>query len=432
MKIYRSPDSATRAALLRRPEFPADRVVETVAGIVADVRRRGDAALLGYTERFDGVRLKTLRVSPAEMEAAEGQLPPELRTAIRTAADNIRRFHAAQRTADLEIETMPGVVCQRKSVPLDSVGLYAPGGTAPLFSSVLMLGIPARLAGCGRVFLCSPPGPDGSLSPTILFAARVAGIDEVYKLGGAQAIAAMAFGTETLPRAAKICGPGNRYVTAAKERVRDLGTAIDMSAGPSEVLVVADRFADPGFVAADLLSQAEHGPDSQVVLVTDDAELPERVLEQVEVLLPKLPRAEVARAALKSSFVLICENLEEALDFSNDYAPEHLILALREADRWAEAVRNAGSVFLGNFTPESAGDYASGTNHTLPTGGTARAASGVSLDTFLKKITFQRISAAGLERLGPTVETMATAEGLTAHRLAVSLRLEAIKTTADV
>ncbi len=423
MQIIRYPDPARWPELTRRPVFDWSALEAQVQPIVEAVAREGDAALRRFTRHFDGVELEHLAVPEAEFDAAEASLEPALKDAIRQAAANIERFHAAQAETVQVVETMPGVRCWRKALPIERVGLYVPGGSAPLFSTVLMLAVPARLAGCARVVLCTPPQRDGSVHPAILFAARLAGVAEVCRVGGAQAIAALALGTESVPRVDKIFGPGNQYVTAAKQLVQRQGVAIDLPAGPSEVLVVADDTAVPAFVAADLLSQAEHGPDSQVVLVALSEKLLEAALAELEAQLDALPRADIARQALAHSRAIVVRTPDEALAFANAYAPEHLILALAEAERWAEAVRHAGSVFLGHYTPESAGDYASGTNHTLPTNGHARAWSGVSLDSFVRKTTFQQITAAGLQRLGPVVETMAAAEALEAHRRAVSIRL---------
>jgi histidinol dehydrogenase len=394
-----------------------------VSQILRSVKTNGDAALREYTARFDGVQLDRLEVTAEELAAAERSLPDELKSAIRLAAKNIETFHAAQREPVRQIETMPGVVCWRKSVGIEQVGLYIPGGTAPLFSTVLMLGIPAQLAGCQSVVLCSPPAKDGSVHPAILFAAQTAGISRIFKVGGAQAIGAMAYGTETIPQVYKIFGPGNRYVTAAKLLVQQSGTPIDMPAGPSEVLVFADESCVPAFVAADLLSQAEHDVDSQVVFLTNSETVLEQVIDEVEKQVATLPRQKMLRAALDHSVFLLLENEQVALEAINFYAPEHLILACENAEALADKVVNAGSVFLGNYTPEAAGDYASGTNHTLPTSGFARSYSGVSLDSFMKKITFQRISQAGMVGIGPAIVTMARAEELEAHARAVAVRL---------
>lgn len=390
-----------------------------VAHILARVRAGGDDALRAFTRQFDGVALSRLDVPVEVVEVAERHLPDDLKTAIRAAYGNIRRFHAAQKQVPEKIETTPGVTCWRKSVGIERVGIYVPGGTAPLFSTVLMLGVPAQLAGCREVVLCSP-----SQHPAILYAAKLCGVTRVFTLGGAQAIAALAYGTESVPKVDKLFGPGNQYVTAAKLLVAKEGVAIDMPAGPSEVAVLADDSANPAFVAADLLSQAEHGPDSQVLLVSRSENLVEAVRRELETQLATLPRADFARQALANSKAVLVENEETALDLLNAYAAEHLILAVENAEAVSEKITNAGSIFLGHYTPESAGDYASGTNHTLPTNGHARAYSGVSLDSFVKKITVQHLTREGLTALGPTIEAMAAAESLEAHRRAVSVRLQ--------
>jgi histidinol dehydrogenase len=424
MKVYSYPERSTWASILARPSLEAQDLGQIVTAVLDEVRSEGDAALKRYTARFDHAELDHIALDTAELEAAEAQIPAALRQAMQTAAANISRFHEAQRSHGVEVETMPGVRCWRQSRPIEKVGLYIPGGTAPLFSTVLMLGIPAVLAGCREIVLCTPPDPQGNINPAIAYAARLVGISRVFKVGGIQAIAAMAFGTETVPRVYKIFGPGNQYVTAAKQAVSRLGVAIDMPAGPSEVLVCADHTANPDFVAADLLSQAEHGTDSQVVLIALEGCPVAAVQEAIERQLHALPRADIARQALLNSLAIVPKNRAEALDLINAYAPEHLILAIEHAEEMAGQVLNAGSVFLGNYTPESVGDYASGTNHTLPTNGFARAFSGVSLESFQKNITFQQLSREGLQALGPAVEAMAQAEQLEAHRQAVRIRLE--------
>ncbi|WP_324679350.1 histidinol dehydrogenase [Hymenobacter sp. GOD-10R] len=427
MQVFQYPVPAEWPALQQRAAAgEARQVEERVRQIFDDVRQRGDEALRQYAAELDGATLTELRVSPAEIAAAVAQVPAELQAAIRQAYDNLWKFHATQRTEEPRVETMPGVTCWRKSVPVQRVGLYIPGGSAPLFSTLLMLGVPARLAACPEVVLTTPPQKDGSVNPVILFTAQLLGIQTIVKAGGAQAIAALAGGTDSVPAVDKIFGPGNRYVTAAKQLATQHGVAIDMPAGPSEVLVIADRTANPAFVAADLLSQAEHGPDSQVLLLTDSVELLPLVTAEVERQLAELPRRDVAARALAESRAILLRTPEEMLFFSNQYAPEHLILSVQDPEALAGGVTSAGSVFLGHLTPEAAGDYASGTNHTLPTGGYARNYSGVSLDSFLKKITFQRITPEGLLHVGPVVETMAEAEGLRAHARAVTLRLESI------
>ena len=424
MKILQYPNLQASASLLARPgDDQALERREKTAAILAEVRRDGDQALRRLALQFEGQAPDTLAVTQSELAAAEQALPDALKSAIQQAYRNIRRFHEQQLTSEQAVETMPGVRCWRKSVAIGKVGLYIPGGTAPLFSTVLMLGIPAQLAGCREVILCSPVQADNKIHPAVLFSAQLCGIQQIFKIGGAQAIAAMAYGTATVPKVWKIFGPGNAWVTAAKALVSLDGVAIDMLAGPSEVCVVADASANPAFVAADLLSQAEHGADSQVLLISDTKSLILEVEKELAVQLAALPRQELARQSLLNSHAILVKNLDEALQWANAYAPEHLILAVENPEKWAEQVQDAGSVFFGHFTPESAGDYASGTNHTLPTGGFARASAGVSVDSFLKKITFQQISAAGLSELGPTIVTMAKAEGLEAHARAVELRL---------
>ncbi|MBD2716764.1 histidinol dehydrogenase [Microvirga sp. STR05] len=428
MNIFQYPSQPEWAALQQRAaQQQAQDVEQRVQQIFEDVRLRGDAALLDYARQFDGADLAGgLRVGPEELAAAAAQVPAELQTAIRQAHANILRFHKAQVPVEERVETMPGVTCWRRAVPVQRVGLYIPGGSAPLFSTLLMLGVPARLAGCPEIVLCTPPQKDGLVNPIILFTAQLLGITIIVKAGGAQAVAALSGGTDSVPAVDKIFGPGNRYVTAAKQLATRYGVAIDMPAGPSEVLVIADESATPAFVAADLLSQAEHGPDSQVILLSDSLSMLEQTKAEVERQLRELPRAEVAAQALTESRAILLRTPEEMLYFSNQYAPEHLILAVKNPEQLAEGVTNAGSVFLGHLTPEAVGDYASGTNHTLPTNGYARNYSGVSLDSFLKKITFQRLTPEGLLSVGPVVETMAEAEGLRAHARAVTLRLEAL------
>ena len=428
MQTYFNPDPSTWPVLQQRAEQAAAPEVEArVAAIFAQVRQHGDASLRGYAAELDGVAdLTALRVSAAEIAAGAAQVPADLQAAIRQARRNIEAFHRGQLREEPTIETMPGVRCWRRSVPVQRVGLYVPGGSAPLFSTLLMLGVPARLAGCPEIVLCSPPGRGtGLIHPAILFAAQELGLTTIIKAGGAQAVAALTYGTESVPAVDKIFGPGNRYVTAAKQLAVQRGVAIDMPAGPSEVLIIADQSANPAFVAADLLSQAEHGPDSQVILLTDAPDLLPLILAEIEKQLAQLPRQDVARQALAGSRALVLPDAAAMLRFSNQYAPEHLILAVAEPEKLAADVTNAGSVFLGHLTPEAVGDYASGTNHTLPTNGYARNYSGVSVDSFVKKITFQRLSAEGIQALGPTVELMAEAEGLRAHARAVSLRREA-------
>ncbi|MFU8820604.1 MAG: histidinol dehydrogenase [Gammaproteobacteria bacterium] len=423
-------DEPARAAALARPEAARrESLAAEVAQIIAEVRRDGDAALLRFAQRFDGVTLGALRVPADEFDAAEASLTPAQRAALRVAIDNVRAFHAAQLALPVEVETMPGVLCRRITRPIRAVGLYVPAGSAPLPSTVIMLAVPAALAGCPRRILCTPPQKNGRADPAVLTAARYCGIDEVYLAGGAQAVAAMAYGTETIPAVDKIYGPGNAWLTEAKLQVsRDPdGAALDLPAGPSEVLVIADGRADAEFVAADLLSQAEHGPDSQVLLVTPSAALADAVDVAVEAQLSVLARSAVAREALGHARVLIARDLEEAFEISNRYAPEHLIVQVPEAERWLERVEVAGSVFLGDWTPESLGDYCSGTNHVLPTYGYARAWSGLSVSDFQLAISVQEATPAGFRLIGPTARTLADLEGLDAHALAVKLRLEALE-----
>lgn len=423
MQIIEYPQREQWPALTRRPEWAQSNLEEGVRDIIRHVQRNGDNGIRYFTRIFDGVQLQELRVSAGEMEAAGQEVADELKAAIDLARQNIGRFHRSQWQGEEPVETMPGVRCWQRQVPIERVGLYIPGGSAPLFSSLLMLGVPATLAGCKEIVLCTPPGKDGRVHPAILYTASLLGINHVVKTGGAQAIAGMAFGTESIPKVDKIFGPGNQFVTKAKEMVQQYGVAIDLPAGPSEVLVIAGDSCHPAYVAADLLSQAEHGPDSQVVLVTGDRRVLEVCVAEVERQLEDLPRKDIARQALAHSRALLFEDMESCLAFSNAYAPEHLIIAAEGAEELARAVTNAGSVFLGNYSCESAGDYASGTNHTLPTNGFARSYSGVSLDSFLKKITFQQLTAEGLRAIGPAIERMAEAEGLWGHKNAVTLRL---------
>ena len=423
MKVIRYPERAEWTSLLERPHIDMTALYATVNTVLTDGRTRGDRAVLDYEEKFDRVSLSSLQVTEAEMEAAEQLVPEELKDALRQAERNIATFHEAQRFQGKKIETAPGVVCWQKAVPIEKVGLYIPGGTAPLFSTVLMLAVPARLAGCREIVLCTPPDREGRVNPAILYAARLAGVHRIFKAGGVQAIGAMAYGTETVPKVYKIFGPGNQYVMAAKQQVSLHEVAIDMPAGPSEVLVVADEKANPVFVAADLLSQAEHGVDSQVLLVTTSDRMLERVREEVQVQLEKLPRRELAVRSLEHSKLILVHSMEEAMELANAYAPEHLILEVEDYTSLSGKVVNAGSVFMGAYTPESAGDYASGTNHTLPTSGYARAYSGVNLDSFVRKITFQELSPEGIRNIGPAIEKLASGEQLDAHKNAVTLRL---------
>ena len=430
MKIYINPDRSEWDAIIARPIMDTLSLQEKVKTILQDVKKNGDAAVRKYTLEFDKVETAQFAVTDEETAKAVRLLSPQLIKAIVTAAGNIRRFHENQMQEPEIIETMPGVKCWRKSVGIEKVGLYIPGGTAPLFSTVLMLGIPAKLAGCKEIILCTPPsslgrgGQEETIHPAVLFAAQLVGVTKIFKVGGVQAIAAMAYGTETIPLVYKIFGPGNQYVNCAKQLIQMEGMAIDMPAGPSEVCVLADETCNAAFVAADLLSQAEHGTDSQVLLICNAETIVKNVSAEIEKQLKVLPRKEMAIQALKNSSAVIFANPGYAIDLVNEYAPEHLIIASEDAGKIADKIVNAGSVFLGNYSPESAGDYASGTNHTLPTNGFARSFSGVSIDSFVKKITYQQISREGLQQIGNTVEEMAAAEGLDAHRNAVSIRLK--------
>lgn len=425
MNVFQNPDTECVKQILERPYFDHAALTETVVEILADVRQNGDDAVRRYSSRFDGCDRKELAISSEEISSACSQVPQTLRDAIDVAFANITKFHASQCDGSPVIETTEGVFCWRRSIPIERVGLYVPGGTAPLFSSVLMLAIPAKLAGCREIVLCTPPDKNAVISPVILYAAAKCGVTSIFRCGGAQAIAAMAYGTPTIPKVEKLFGPGNRYVTCAKQLV-SMDVAIDMPAGPSEVAVLADETSVPRFVAADLLSQAEHGADSQVVLVSTSETMIDDTLCELEIQLDRLPRKDVAAAALGNSKAILVRDIETGIRIINEYAPEHLILAVKNDEEVAERIENAGSVFLGNYSCESAGDYASGTNHTLPTGGFARSFSGVSLDSFAKKITFQRITRAGLQTLGPVIQTLAAAEGLDAHGRAVGIRLEEI------
>jgi len=426
MQIEKYPSRESWPRLIRRPVIDNKILRNAVHEILESVKTEGDSALVKLSRKYDNARLNELEVRREELTDIQNAVDENLRVAIEVARANIIKFHSFQLEKSKPIETSSGVTCWRKSVPIEHVGLYIPGGSAPLFSTVLMLGIPARLAGCREIILCTPPNKDGHIHPIILYTAQLLGIQKIFKIGGAQAIAAMAYGTQSVPQVDKIFGPGNQYVTLAKQIVSTQGVAIDMPAGPSEVAVVADRFANPDFVAADLLSQAEHGADSQVVCVTDSQELVPKVIATVEKQLTDLPRHAMAEKSLANSRLILVNSLDEALEFVNCYAPEHLIIQTRNPEQWAEKVVNAGSVFLGEFTPESAGDYASGTNHTLPTNGYARSYSGVSVDSFVRKITFQSISAEGLKTISPAIDCMAAAEKLQAHRIAVQIRLNTI------
>lgn len=422
MKIIKYPNKDQWAELLARPAFDNSSLTETVRGVLNDVRTRGDVAVKEYELKFDKVELNSLCVSATEIEEAENLISTELKSAICAAKDNIARFHAAQDQELPTVETMPGVKCWQRAMPIQKVGLYIPGGTAPLFSTVLMLAVPAQIAGCTEIVLCSPPSKNGKIHPAVLYAAKVAGVSKIFKIGGVQAIAAMAYGTESVPKVYKIFGPGNQYVTAAKQEVSLRDVAIDMPAGPSEVEVIADETANPAFVAADLLSQAEHGADSQAILITSSEALAQDVLCEVERQVKELPRIALAEKSLEHSRIIVVRDLEEVIDITNEYAPEHLIISTKDYMQIADRIVNAGSLFLGHLTPESAGDYASGTNHTLPTSGYAHAYSGVNLDSFRKKMTYQEITPQGLENIAEIVETMAENEELFAHRNAMTLR----------
>lgn len=424
MKLIKYPAKEDWKEILQRPVFNSSLLQEKVKAVLNDVKQNGDDAVKKYTQQFDGLILNDVVVAEKEITEAVALLPGELKIAVQTAANNIRAFHQKQTSQTEIIETMPGIQCWRKSIGIEKIGLYIPGGTAPLFSTVLMLGIPAQIAGCKEIILCSPPDKNGKLHPAILFAAQLVGVTKVYKIGGVQAIAAMAYGTETVPQVYKIFGPGNQYVTCAKQLIQQEGIAIDMPAGPSEVCVLADETANASFVAADLLSQAEHGADSQVVLVTTNQLLFANVQQEINKQLLLLPRKDIALKALENSKSILVRNMEEGIQLVNEYAAEHLIISCANDELVSQKIINAGSVFLGNYSPESVGDYASGTNHTLPTNGFAKAYSGVSLDSFVKKITFQKLTRQGLQNIAATVELMAEAEGLHAHANAVSVRLQ--------
>ncbi len=424
MKVFTYPDKKKWNKIIQRPVADNAELGKTVNKILEKVRNKGDKAVLQYTKDFDGVKLKSLSVTPDEITNADKLVSNELKTAIQQAKKNIDTFHVAQKDEVKIIETMPGVVCWRQSIGIEKVGLYIPGGSAPLFSTVLMLAVPAQIAGCKEIILCSPPSKDGTIDPAIIYAAAICGVTKIYKVGGVQAIAAMAYGTETISKVFKIFGPGNQYVTQAKQLVQQQAVAIDMPAGPSEVLVIADETAIPEYVAADLLSQAEHGPDSQVILITTSAAFATATTAAIEKQLQDLPRKGIAKKALENSKLVIVATITEAIELSNLYAPEHLILSCANAIEVSKQVIAAGSVFIGNYSPESVGDYASGTNHTLPTNGYAAMYSGVSLDSFTKKITYQQLTKEGLTMISNTVMEMAEAEGLTAHKNAVAIRLK--------
>jgi histidinol dehydrogenase len=424
VELIKYPAISDVERLLLRPAQSLEHLREPALAVIDEVRKNGDHALRSYTQKFDGVSIEAFRVSPSEFAEAGNLVSEGLKKSIALAAKNIEKFHAAQVSKVEKIETMSGVVCWRKSVGIERVGLYIPGGTAPLFSTVLMLGIPAKIADCSRIIMCTPPNKSGKIHPAILYAAQLVGVSEIYKVGGIQAIAALTFGTESVPRVDKIFGPGNAYVTAAKQLVSNMGVAIDMPAGPSEVMVLADESCNPAFAAADLLSQAEHGADSQVVLVSDSENVINEVRQAVNEQLHSLERKDIAKLSLEKSKMVLVKNAEEMLQVANIYAAEHLIISTKNAEKMAEMVVNAGSVFIGSYSPESAGDYASGTNHALPTAGYARSFSGVSVDSFVRKITFQKLTQQGLKSIGAAVEIMAEEEGLQAHKNAVSLRLK--------
>ncbi len=424
MQIFQYPLTSVWEKITERPKSDFAAKTGIVKDVMNEIRNRGDIAIREYTNKFDKVDIEDFRVSRKEIDAATNRIDDELKDAIKSAAANIHKFHESQHRFYGIVETMPGVKCWQKSVAIEKIGLYIPGGSAPLFSTVLMLGIPAQIAGCKEIVLCTPPDKRGNIHPAILYAASLCNISSIFKVGGMQAIGAMAYGTESIPKVDKIFGPGNSWVTAAKQYVSLNNCAIDMPAGPSELAVIADDSANPAFIAADLLSQAEHGPDSQVILVTNDDHIIKKVIDEIKVQLKVLPRAEIAAKALANSRAILLNDEEEILTFVNKYAPEHLIIATRTAPNLADRIINAGSVFIGNYTPESAGDYASGTNHTLPTHGWSRSMSGINLDSFCKKISFQEISLDGIKTLGPIIEKMAEAEQLFAHKNAATIRMK--------
>ncbi|AVR46195.1 histidinol dehydrogenase [Christiangramia fulva] len=424
MKKIVNPDRAEWAEILKRPTQSVADIEETVNQIFDEIRSKGNLAISKYTELFDGIKLDELKVSDTEIREASTSISEELKEAIDLAKKNIEKFHAAQKTEKFKVETMPGVECWQEKKPIQKVGLYIPGGTAPLFSSILMLAIPANLAGCKEIVLCSPPDKNGNINPAILYTAKLCGVTKIFKVGGIQAIGAMTFGTEDIPQVYKIFGPGNQFVTVAKQLATKYQVAIDMPAGPSELLVYADDSANPAFVASDLLSQAEHGKDSQVILVTTSEAMAVKVSEEIEEQLEQLPRKAIAEKAIENSRLIVVREEKEALELINEYGPEHFIVCSKNEGYFVENVENAGSVFIGNYAPESAGDYASGTNHTLPTNGYAKQYSGVNLDSFMKTISFQKISKSGIQKIGPAIELLAQAEGLQAHKNAVSLRLK--------
>jgi len=427
MKILEYPNKVELTQALERPVFEADKLEKSVKKIISQVQRKGDKALLELTKKFDQTTVSELAISQELINQAEKLLASDLKNAIRIAAENITKFHKMQLPSKISIETTKGVTCWQKAVPVEKVGLYIPGGSAPLISTVLMLAIPAKLAGCNQIMLCTPPNKNGKVNPAILYAAKISGVTQIFTCGGAQAIAAMAYGTESIPKVDKIFGPGNQFVTMAKQIVSSQGIAIDMPAGPSEVLILADETANPEFIAADLLSQAEHGTDSQVILITNNKNLANQTLICLNDQLEALPRKDIARQSLKSGSMILVRNEDEMVKISNQYAPEHLIISTKNNDELAQQITQAGSVFLGDYTPESLGDYASGTNHTLPTNGFARSYSGLNMDAYIKKITFQKATKQGLQIIGPFVEIIAEAEQLQAHKNAVSVRLKNIQ-----
>jgi histidinol dehydrogenase len=424
MKTIMLPSKDKWEALCKRPAIIKSELEDIVRNIINDVKSRGDQALLDYAERFDKIKTGTLKVSQDEIAGSAQKVSEELKAAINVARRNIEKFHSAQLYSEPTIETSPGVKCRRKNVAIEKVGLYIPGGSAPLFSTVLMLAIPAKIAGCKEIVICTPPDKDGNANPLILYTAGLLGIKSIFNTGGAQAIAAMAYGTDTIPKVYKIFGPGNQYVTKAKELIQQDGISIDLPAGPSEVLIIADKSANPEFIAADLLSQAEHGSDSQVIMLTDNRELIKQTGIELKKQLKDIPRNEIASEALDNSLLILLDSLDDCIDFSNQYAPEHLIINTSEFNSLSDKIINAGSVFLGKYSCESAGDYGSGTNHTLPTNGYARSFSGVSTDSFVKKISFQELSGKGIKKIGPAIALMAEAEHLQAHKNAVTVRLK--------
>ena len=427
MKVIKNPLKTNWSELTKRPEIERNQLNQIVSDIMSNVKENGDQAIFKYTDQFDKAKLSSLLVTVQEMESAKSIVSKALKDAIAVAKRNIEIFHKSQKSKESIIETTPGVQCWRKSVGIEKVGLYIPGGSAPLFSTILMLAIPAKIAGCSEIILCTPPDSNGEINPAILYAASLVGVTRIFKAGGAQAIAAMTYGTKTVPQVYKIFGPGNQFVTKAKELAQQNGVAIDMPAGPSEVLIIADDTCNPSFVASDLLSQAEHGADSQVILLSNNEKVIAQVNKELEKQIVELPRGEIAQQALSNSRSILLNDKSDCIEFSNQYAPEHLIIASDNPDEFVDKIVNAGSVFLGNYSCESAGDYASGTNHTLPTNGFAKNHSGVSLDSFVKKITFQKINETGIKTIGPSIEIMAEAEQLFAHKNAVTLRLKEIQ-----